>query len=292
MSLPSPKALAINAGILVFLGVGGVVFVQHLLFKPGQTVCSERYSRMMAMTIKRDGTLMTPSDVQANAAGRDLMVMENLRFSPFTGAPQPAGLTVALKAGTSQPDNERAQPGGISFPWLPRALPKGLTSGCLTYNVYLPADFNFDTAGTLPGLFGTSAKLGAATGERFTTHVTWQRNGEFGTIVSLMAKAGILTETSNHDRRAPLPRGRWFKIDQEVKLNSREAPDGFVRLWIDGALRSQLPNAHLRENIDTFIDGVAVDTFFGGVTHDGQRAEGKAQKDETIRFTPFEIRWN
>jgi hypothetical protein len=292
MSLPSLKSIAINGGVLLIIGTGAVVFVKHALFTPATVACSERYNRLVIMNIKREGALMSPSDIQSVSAGRDVLVMENLQITPFKDAPVAAGLSVTLKAGTSQAENERASPGGISYPWKPRAVPPNLSSACLSYNVYLPADFEFDYAGTLPGMFGVSPQLGANDGERFATHVTWSNLGAFGSHVAMTTKANFLTETTPHDQRAMLPRGKWFRVDQEVILNTPGSLDGQVKLWIDGALRSQTSAAGMRKSADVSIQGVVADVFFGGVMDEGSPAEGRARKDETIRLTPFELRWN
>jgi hypothetical protein len=292
MSLPSLKSIAINGGILLVIGAGGVVFVKHSLFQPATASCSERYSRVIVMNIKRDSALMTPSDIQAVSAGRDVLVMENLRITPFKNAPAAAGLAVSLKAGTSQPENERATPGGMRYPWQPRALPQNLSAACLSYNVFLPAEFEFDYAGTLPGVFGVSPQLGAKDGERFATHVTWGDRGVVGSHVAMTTKGNFLTETTEQDHRAVLPRGKWLRVDQEIILNTPGNLDGKVLLWIDGALRSQTTAAGMRKSADMFIQGVAADVFFGGVMDESRPAEGRARKDETIRLTPFELRWN
>jgi hypothetical protein len=292
MSLPSLKTVAINGGILLTLGAGAVALFKHMAFKPAEVACSERYKTRVDMNIKRENGLMTASDIQAVSAGRDVLVMENLRMIPFTDAKVPAGLSVSLKAGTSQAENERATPGGISFPWLPRAVPKNLSSACLTYSVFLPANFEFDTAGTLPGLFGASPQMGAKDGERFATHVTWLKNGGFGSHVAMTTKANFLTEFVPYDNRAALPRGAWFRIDQEVIMNTPGLMDGQVKLWIDGQLRASTKAAGLRKSADMFIQGVAVDVFFGGVMDEASPIEARARKDETVRLTPFELRWN
>ena len=291
MSIPSPKALAINGGVILIIGLGAVSAVKSF-FKPAIEVCTARYGRTVKMNVERNGGLMTPSDVQASVAGRDYGVMENVKIARFQGAPVQAGFTVAIKAGTSQADAERDAPGGMSFPWQPRTLPAGVKAGCLSYNVYLPADFDFGDSGTLPGLFGVSPSEGAKKDERFTTHVIWGGRGVFANHASLSTKDGWLTDVSNIDQYGPLPRGRWMRIDQEIVLNTPGKDDGAVRLWVDGELRTQLPKAMLRYSSDTAIQGVMADVYFGGQLYDGRVTEGKAVKDEQIQLTPFELRWN
>lgn len=291
MSIPSPKTLAINGGVLLIIGVGAVTALKSF-FKPAIEVCTARYGRTVKMNVERNGSLMTPSDVQASVAGRDFGVMENVKIARFNGAPSPAGFTVAVNAGTSQADAERDAPGGMSFPWQPRTLPAGVKAGCLSYSIYLPANFDFGDAGTLPGLFGVSPLEGAAKDERFATHVVWGARGVFANHASLSTKDGWLTDISNIDQIGGLPRGRWVRIDQEVVLNMPGKDDGAVRLWVDGALRTQLPKAMLRYSADLAIQGVMADVHFGGQIYDGRVTEGKAIKDELIQLTPFELRWN
>jgi hypothetical protein len=291
MSMPSPKVIALNGGVLLIIGLGAVSAVKSF-FKPAVEVCTARYARTVKMNVERNGGLMTPSDVQASVAGRDFGVMENVRIAKFDGAPSPAGFTVDIKAGTSQADAERDAPGGMSFPWQPRTLPAGVKAGCLSYSVFLPVDFNFGDAGTLPGLFGVSPAQGVAKDERFSTHVVWGGRGVFANHASLSTKDGWLTDVSNVDQLAPLSRGRWVRIDQEVVLNTPGKDDGAVRLWVDGSLRTQLPKSVLRYSADTAIQGVMADVYFGGQIYDGRLTEGKAVKDEHVKLTPFELRWN
>ena len=64
------------------------------------------------------------------------------------------------------------------------------------------------------------------------------------------------------------PPGEWVTIAERVKLNSPEAHDGEVQIWINGELTIELKGIALRESLDSLIQGLHFQTFFGGSTED------------------------
>jgi hypothetical protein len=292
MKLPSWKFIAINLASLMIVAAAAATQFQAYFNPPTMPSCTARYTRAVQFGTEHAGVLLTSIDVQASSNGADVGVMENLSLQRFKDGPAKSGLAVALAAGSAQPDSKDGKGGGVSFPWSPRAIPEMLTAACLSFNVFLPADFNFGGGGSLPGLFGVSPAEGLAQDENFKTHAVWSGAGRPMNHMHLFSTEKPITEYTWEDPRDPLPRGRWFRIDQEVVLNTPKMDDGKVRIWIDGSMRGESTGANLRSSADVSIRGVIADVHFGGQVHRKETGVGRAVKNEQIYLTPFVLRWN
>jgi hypothetical protein len=292
MKLPSPKVIAINLVCLFVLAFAVNTQIRAYFFPPQIDACPTRYAKAVRFGVERAGVILTASDVQAVSSGADAGVMENLAVERFKDAPAPTGFVVAIEAGSAQQNRDKVKGGGISFPWSPRTLAQGAAAACLSYHVFLPADFDFGGGGTLPGLFGAGAPSTTTSEERFDTRVLWLAGGVPQMHQLLTGKDASFTEATTTDALGGLERGRWLRIDQEVVLNTPGTPDGRIRLWVDGVLRGEARNAEPRTQADTVVLGVMVDAYFGSQPHAGIGGEGHATKNETIKLTPFEVRWN
>ena len=81
--------------------------------------------------------------------------------------------------------------------------------------------------------------------------------------------------------------GRWTQIDQEVTLNSPNAQNGILRLWIDGRLRMEDTTVAWRGNGSMALTGSVAQVgyqSFGGI-------EKPAKKQASIRVTPLKLSW-
>src|SRR5207253_1963353 len=112
--------------------------------------CSERYATSMIFPLERDGVVVTATDIQARMDGRDAGLLENLDVVRLKKGPVPIAMSVELPKGSAAPTSSVVPKGGISFPWHPRSL-KDKSSVCLSYQMLLPADFDFNLGGALPG---------------------------------------------------------------------------------------------------------------------------------------------
>jgi hypothetical protein len=280
----SKRALMLNGVAGTFMLAGFVSLIHSTFARPYFEVCTARYHRQLAMTLDRNGEPLTPTDIQAVSNGLDEGVVENLSIAAFNSGPAKFAMGVKLAAGTMEQRSGRGTPGGISFPWAPSTINQP-QAACLSYNIFLPADFEFSTGGTLPGLFGSSLNGQFGDKPNFQTQVLWQRAG---------APQFQLKASSETDSRAAafktwdvaLPRGRWVRVDQEVVLNTPKQADGIARLWFDGKLEAEIKAAEFRNSPDMSIAGVASDVYFGGTN------VGEAPKDAVVWLSPFEIRWN
>lgn len=289
----TPQALALQTAAIL-----GFVFMASTSLKSWFNrdyveTCSKRYPKSVKMGLRNGAALISASDLQARAAGRDIGIMENLAVTDLgTSAPMREGFAVSLKAGSAQPHNPAATGGGISMPWQPRALGDGVKAACLSFAIKLPADFDFGTGGTLPGFFGASPREGADVSEQFTTHGTWGQNGGVMQHTALSTTKNWMTDFQPESPTTVLPRGRWVAVEQELRLNAPGKKDGLARLWVDGRLVADIPWAELRYSADGVIQGIMMDVYFGGQVVAGTWSEGRAAKDEQVLMTPFEVRWN
>jgi hypothetical protein len=280
----SKRAIMINSVAGVVMLSGFVSLIHSTFARPYFEVCTARYHRQLAMTLDREGKPLTPTDIQAVSNGMDEGVIENLSIAAFNTGPAKFAMGVKLAAGTVEQRSGRGIAGGISFPWAPSTIEQP-QAACLSYNIFLPADFEFSTGGTLPGFFGTTINGQFGDKPTFQTQLLWQRAG----VPQFQLKS--LSDSDNRTTafktwETAFPRGRWVRVDQELILNTPKQSDGVARLWFDGKLESEIKAVEVRDGPELAISGVASDIYFGGTN------TGEAPKDAVVWVTPFEIRWN
>ena len=59
-----------------------------------------------------------------------------------------------------------------------------------------------------------------------------------------------------------IPRGRWFRVSQEVVLNDVGVANGVIRVWLDGALVIEKERLTIRSNPATLIGTVKADVHY------------------------------
>ena len=280
--MPDTKVIVFNAAA-VLIGVAAVgAVVRSFVFSPSAVPCSDRYTSSTAFALERAGVMLTAADLQAGLGGKDAGVIENLAIAKLQDAPAPIAMTVSLPKGSTSPLTSASTRGGMSFPWETRLL-QGKTAACLSYSVFLPADFQFGRGGALPGLSGTDA-AGPSSGG-FVARMVWRHGGTGG--ATLRATSDGETRSTPADREGfAFPRGRWVKLEQEVVLNTPKQADGVLRVWADGRLAVDRTDMTYRTKSDVTVSGVAADVFYG--TEEGG---GVAPADTKMSLTPFEIRW-
>ena len=161
-------------------------------------------------------------------------------------------------------------------------------AACLTYNVWLPDDFNFGTGGSLPGLFGgeTTDAPTSNTPAGFSARNAWTEDG--------LAQVRTVTVTEPKGAsygvdpgRLQLERGRWIRLEQEVILNQPGEDDGVLRVWVDGKLRFENKAMAFRKNEQSLLRGVIADVHYSN----SALTAAIAPKTTALRLTPFELRW-
>jgi|SRR5258707_10533847 polysaccharide lyase-like protein len=95
----------------------------------------------------------------------------------------------------------------------------------------LPPDFDFQRRGRLPGLI----EADAAGTESFAARIVWRAGGTGGATLRALSGAEARQPSIGLD----VPRGRWFRIEQEVILNAPKQANGKLLVWIDGVLAGE-----------------------------------------------------
>jgi hypothetical protein len=280
MAMPSTKVILFNAAASL-VAIGAIVGVVRTWIAPtALRSCSERYTTSMVFPLERDGTLLTATDIQARAGGRDAGLLENLEVARLKRGPVPVAMSVELPKGSAAPTSSVVPRGGISFPWLPRSL-KDKSAVCLSYQVLLPADFDFNQGGALPGILGQADQ----SGDRFLVRLSWLQGGTIG-ATNFVTLNGKKFRQQVEGEGYTIPRGRWVQIDQEVVLNASDQEDGILRVWIDGALAIDKADFAYRAKPDIALAGVAADVYYSG-----DDVTGRSPADAKVWLAPFEIRW-
>lgn len=280
----SNKAIAFNIGAVTIMVAACISFVRSTFARPYVEVCTSRYHKKTSMRLDRDGAPLQPSDVQSVANGHDEGLLENLQIAQFREGPTKYAMGIKLAKGTAEQRSQRALPGGISLPWAPSTIEQP-TAACLSYDIFLPADFDFNLGGTLPGIYGTTVNGQFTDTPGFSSALSWSSGGAPKLFVD--TKTAENPQAVAYDSyEASLPRGRWVHVDQEVVLNSPNQTDGIARLWLDGRIESDNKTVAMRTTADVAIAGVAGEVYFGG-----SGTGGTATTDATVWLSPFEIRW-
>jgi hypothetical protein len=273
---------------IVFNAAAGLVAVSALV-AAGRTIlapatarpCSERYGNSMSFQLERDGKPLTVTDIQSRVGAHDDGLIENVDVVKPRDPRIPAALRVNLRPAQAA-TGANAGRGGMSFPWNPRAV-QSETAACLSYNVFLHGDLEFQTGGTLPGLRGADRSQQSQDG--FAANLVWRSEGQPGVVLSLIHNGEAQRVRAEADNQF-ITRGRWIKVDQEVILNDPKGADGIVRVWLDGSLVIERSDVSFRTTNDVTIAGVAADVYYGR-----EDAAANAPVDTKIWISPFEMSW-
>jgi len=242
--------------------------------------CSQRYASL--------GTIALLADLPAEAAverafqpDRAWGIDQNVRLVAADAAGSPA-LAVRYPRGSVAPSST-APRGGAGF--LSRAgLEGGATAACLAYRLRFAPGFAFNKGGKLPGLYGGDGpRGGAAAVNGFSARLMWRRDGA-GELYAYLPQRRQGHGESVGRGAWRFPTGRWVSIEQEIVLNTPNAADGVVRVWVDGGLRLERRDLRWREHEGVLIEGLMFSTFFGG--SDGSWA---SPRDQEAVFADFRL---
>lgn len=275
------KIVLFNAAA-VLVAVSALIAAARSVFAPSSVrPCSERYSNSIAFQLERNGQFLTATDIQARVGARDDGLVENVEVVKPRDGRIPAALRVSLRNGQSGA-GPAAGKGGMSFLWSPKAV-QSETAACLSYDVFLHGDLEFQTGGTLPGLRGVDRTQQSQDG--FVANLSWRPDGLAGVAVAVTQKGESQRVRADIDN-VTLGKGRWIKVEQEVVLNAPGRDDGTLRLWLDRALVLDRSNISFRNTADVTVAGVAVDVFYGR-----DDAAAYAPSETKIWVSPFELSW-
>ena len=267
----------VNAiGGFAFLIAGGY-FVSEFTRSRETPPCSTRFPAATQMSFqKTDGAPMTPAEFQARVGMGEHGVIEKTAVRR-TGGAYPLVLDVKI-GGPGSGDF------GAGFFWTPSGL-QAPSSACLAYNVQVPQDFDYATGGMLPGLYGANPSAAAGAQAGFAGRVMWSNSGAFGVETNLsdfnMAQSG---QPLLHRSVAVLPRGRWVSVEQEIVLNSPNAKDGLLKLWVDGRLVIDISDIAWR-GASFALTGVLADVGYLA-SH-----EASDKKATALTLSPLQLSW-
>ena len=283
MRLPATKFIVFNAAAGL-VGVAALVTAVKTALLPASIApCTERYHSMTGFALERAGAALTAADLQASLGGKDVGVIDNITIGSVKDAPAPLAISVALVKAAGSAQGAAESKGGATFPWEPRVL-QGKTSACLSYQVLLPASFDFHRGGALPGIGGADA---GEQGDKFLARLAWRPKATGGATVRV-TENGTSSALPAEREGFEFPRGKWVKLEQEVVLNTPKKSDGVLRVWVDGTLAIDRADMTYRAKPDVTISGVSVDVFYGSSPDDVQAV---SPKDAKVWLTPFEVRW-
>ena len=273
---PSTMTLyGIAAGVIVLAGT--IVTVRDSLFPEPLAPCTARFKGGLDFPHHAaGGQPVDVREVQTKLSFDEWGLIENVKLEPNKLGPFRYVLDIALPEGISGQQDSRGRRGGVGYSWKP-GIPNGATSACLSYGVRMPANFDFDKGGVLPGLFGGDEPRAGRTG--FAARLGWGRNGA-GDVVANIPVSGD-KGVSLAAGTWTFPTGRWSLVEQEVRLNTPGQENGFLGIWVDGQLRVQLDNVAYRSHAQTRINGIVSDVFY----------LSPAPADTSLQLTSFNLRW-
>jgi hypothetical protein len=286
-----PVAFYVNASAGFVATLIVVLAIRGVLYSEPVAPCSDRLDNGTVFGLQdKSGGAVSASDLQARLAGRDWGVLDNARVIALKDGPAPVALTVALPklgAATAGSSDAAKLRSGMGFTWLPSKL-SAANSACLTYDVWLPTDFDFGRGGALPGLFGgETAEVpvkGMTTG--FVARQAWGEGGA-ALVRTFTHSSPNGTEYAIDPDRLRLDRGRWIRLEQEVVLNDPGQENGILRVWVDGKIRHDEQGLVFRKDERSQFRGVTADVHYG----DNGSDAGAIPKETSLRITPFVVRW-
>lgn len=293
----------INKGLLLLNGAGVLVvvtlagyFASTMLTKEVISSCSGQYQRAMRLGVTTAaGAPMSAIELQSRAGIREWGVLENAQIVRIKDAPARDVIEVKLTNSKTSPEINGTPLAGIGMTWVPPGM-SGAQAACLSYDVWLPPEFDFGNGGTLPGLFGGNrpdvAVPVAEAKPGFSARLVWNSLGT-ADPAGVMAAApdpaspgarmqSIMPGDNRTQTLAPgfkMDKGRWIHIDQEVVLNDPKTATGSYRLWIDGVLKASNLALKWRDDDRFRIGGVYSDLIY------------KGDKIPTLRLTPPVVGW-
>lgn len=282
-----PTWLYVNAAAgfvatsIVVLAIRGVLIVEPIM------PCSERIATGTVFGLQsKAGGPVSASDLQSRLGGRDWGMLENASVQSVKDGPAPVAMHVALPKLATGTSASSAR-SGMGFTWL---LPKlaGADTACLTYELWLPEDFEFGKGGTLPGIFGgETLEVPGKAAPGFATRNAWGENGAMFVRYTSDGDARENTLAIDPDNLR-LDRGRWLRIEQEIILNEPGTNNGQFRLWVDGKVRYDEGGIMFRKTAAAQFRGVVADVHYGA---NGADAAAIPKGRNSLRITPFVLRW-
>ncbi len=161
----------------------------------------------------------------------------------------------------------------------------------LSYNLRFSDNFEFVMGGKLPGL---KSGDGSASGGNhpngtngFTARIMWRPGPTLETYLYVPQNQKAIPNNAwgwGEDMNVNLKGGKWYNVEQRIKLNTPGQYDGVYQQWVDGELKINQSGLFFRSN-DFKIDGIYFSTFYGG---NGPEWAPKTQGNY-VEFKDFQV---
>jgi len=199
-------------------------------------------------------------------SGGDFGIDRVSSTDPAEGAPVEQALRVEFPAGSASQEVSREDGAPEGGAQLYLRLASGPTDAArLRYSVYFPEGFDFVKGGKLPGLYGGDHTSGGETPDGtdgFSTRYMWRAEGAGEVYAYLPSSDEVGTSLGRGEWE--FPTGRWFTLEQEVRLNTPGEDDGVIAVSLDGEEVFRDDEVVFRTSDDLQIEGLFFSTFFGG----------------------------
>jgi hypothetical protein len=143
------------------------------------------------------------------------------------------------------------------------------------YRLRLADDWNPVSSGKLPGIAGTYGRAGWG-GRRVDGTDGWSARGLFDRPQAGRTPIGFYCYHADmrgrygahwgwqDDGFSGLANNRWYRIEQQVRLNTPGRADGVLRGWVDGRLVFEKTDVRFRDVPALKIEMVWVNVYHGG----------------------------
>lgn len=161
--------------------------------------------------------------------------------------------------------------GGSSAMAFTAPLNGQYTTLIFQYDVLFPTGFTWVKGGKLPGLTSADSPTGCIQNtefDGFSARYMWRENGKFAGYLYNPIKENVCGDYYYPSPSVYFTAGQWYTLKQEVHIGDTGVANGYINIWVNGSLILTVQNILLRNNADTFIDQVKMDTFFGGSSTD------------------------
>jgi hypothetical protein len=287
---PSAKLIVNGIGVIAAAIVVGWTAVSFFEDRSAK-VCEGRYASSTRFALSEEsGAALPISSLQARVGSSEWGILDNGRIVEGSqGSRSKHVLEVALAKETGSGHKASQTRGGVTFTWQPTEMQAEAPSvACLSYQVFLPDDFAFASAGALPGLFfgmDFDARGEPLIGSGAVARIGWNREGAIAVNLQYAGKDGW-QNPAVLSSKTKWPLGRWVSVEEEIILNDVGKKNGVIRVWLDGELVGENTKLGLRSAPGLTMAGVLADVHFGTVSN-----ASLAPKDLQIQLSPFVIRW-
>lgn len=158
--------------------------------------------------------------------------------------------------------------GGKSAMTFDAPLGAGYTHLFFQYKVKFASDFNWVKGGKLPGLTTSpdtpTGCISNDSFEGFSARYMWRENGLLYAYIYNPEKVENCGDYYVSIPNFYFQPGIWYTLKQEIFIGDPNIHNGYIKVWVNNQLVTEIDSIMLRKKSSTLIDAVKMDTFFGG----------------------------